>query len=77
MCPETDPVVMIRWSNDGGRTWSEEYQRSMGKTGEYNKRIIKRGTGAARNRVFEVSGSASVITVINAAYLRQPSARNT
>ena len=49
----------------------------MGKTGEYNKRIIKRGCGIARQRVFEVSGSASVVTVINAAYLRGPGVRNT
>jgi len=76
-CPEVDPKVMIRFSNDGGRTWSGEYQRSMGKTGEYTKRIIKRGCGIARQRVFEVSGSASVVTVINAAYLRGPGVRST
>jgi len=77
MCPETDPQVMIRWSNDWGRTWSNEYQRSMGKLGEYTKRIIKRGCGIARQRVFEVSGSASVTTVINGCYLREPGARKT
>ena len=68
---------MIRWSNDGGRTWSNEYQRSMGKLGEFSKRIIKRGCGIARQRVFEVSGSASVITVINGCYLRNPGVRTT
>src|SRR5437667_2351367 len=75
--PEIEPKVMIRWSNDGSRTWSNEYQRSMGKLGEFSKRIIKRGCGIARQRVFEVSGSASVVTVINACWLRSPNPRST
>ncbi len=75
--PEIDPKVMIRWSNDWARTWSNEYQRSMGKQGEYTKRVIKRGTGIARQRVFEASGTAAVPLVINACYLRDPGVRKT
>ncbi len=49
----SDPQVMMRWSDDGGKTWSNEYMRSAGKQGEYKKRIIWRRLGRGRDRIFE------------------------
>lgn len=37
--PETDPVVDISWSDDGGSMWSDPIQRPLGKQGKYLSRI--------------------------------------
>ena len=55
-----DPQVMLRWSDDGGHTWSNDHWRSMGKTGAYGTRVIWRRLGMTlklRDRVYEVSGT--------------------
>ena len=48
------PQAMLRWSNDGGSTWSNEHWSSIGAQGNYLNRIIWRRLGYARDRVFEV-----------------------
>lgn len=50
-----DPNVFLRWSNDGGRTWSAERWSSAGLQGDYKKRVIWNRLGRARNRVFEIA----------------------
>lgn len=52
---EDDPQVMMRYSNDGGHTWSNEKQKSIGQTGQYGKRVKFGPTGSGRNRVWELS----------------------
>lgn len=49
------PQIMLRWSNDGGQTWSNTYYLSVGFVGEYERRVIKRMLGRARKRVWEVT----------------------
>lgn len=59
----SDPQVMLRWSDDGGHTWSNEYWVSSGKIGEYGRRAIWRRLGMTlklRDRVYEVSGTDPV-----------------
>lgn len=55
------PQMMLRISNDGGRTWPGELWRSMGKQGEYSKRV-RWGShlGQARERVFEVTSTEPI-----------------
>ena len=56
----SDPQVMLRWSDDGGHSWSNEYWVSMGKIGEYGRRAIWRRLGMTlklRDRVYEISGT--------------------
>jgi len=56
----SDPQVMLRWSDDGGHTWSSEHWISMGKIGEYGYRAIWRRLGMTtklRDRIYEVSGT--------------------
>jgi hypothetical protein len=68
----TDPQVMLRWSDDGGHTWSNEHWASMGKLGEYGKRVIWRRLGMTtklRDRVYEISGSDPVKIAIMGAEL--------
>jgi hypothetical protein len=53
--PGSDPQIMLRWSKDGGHTWSQPVQLSAGKIGEYRKRVIQRRLGIARSWIFEIS----------------------
>jgi len=66
----SDPQVMLRWSDDGGHTWSNEHWVSMGKIGGYGRRAIWRRLGMTqklRDRVYEVSGSDPVkVSIIGA-----------
>jgi len=67
------PKVMLRWSDDGGHTWSNEYWRSMGGVGEYGTRVIWRRLGMTnklRDRVYEVSGTDPVKIAIMGAELQ-------
>lgn len=67
-----DPQVMLRWSDDGGHTWSNEHWRSMGKIGQYGYRTIWRRLGMTtklRDRVYEVSGADPVKIIIMGAHL--------
>lgn len=67
-----DPQVCLRWSDDGGHTWSREHWRSMGKIGEYAKRVIWRRLGMTqklRDRVYELSGTDPVKIYIMGAEL--------
>lgn len=68
----SDPQVMLRWSDDGGHTWSNEHWTSMGAIGTYGTRAIWRRLGMTqklRDRVYEVSGTDAVKTVIVGAEL--------
>jgi hypothetical protein len=66
----SSPGVVLRYSNDGGFTWSNDLWASSGKIGEYATRVIWRRLGRSRNRVFEVSGSDPVAELcLTGAYL--------
>jgi len=71
-----NPQVMLRWSDDGGHTWSNEHWASMGKIGEYYKRVIWRRLGMTtklRDRVYEVSGTDPVkIAIMGAELILSP-----
>lgn len=51
----TDPKIILDWSNDGGRTWSNEHFASAGKIGLTKTRAIWRRLGISRDRVFRVT----------------------
>lgn len=65
----SDPQVMLRVSDDGGRTWGSERWASAGKIGEYKTRVIWFRLGSARDRVFEVSVSDPIPWRLVGAYL--------
>ena len=71
--PGYDPQAMLRWSDDGGHTWSNEHWRSMGKIGAFGYRTIWRRLGMTmkiRDRVYEVSGTDPVKIAIMGAELQ-------
>jgi hypothetical protein len=59
-----NPQAMLRWSNDGGSTWSNEHWVSIGQRGQYTKRAIWRGLGLSYDRVFEVRITDAVNPVV-------------
>jgi hypothetical protein len=68
--PAADPQVMLRWSDDGGHTWSNEHWTSIGKIGAYGYRAFWRRLGMTmklRDRVYEISGTDPVkIAIVGA-----------
>lgn len=69
----SDPQVMLRWSDDGGHTWSNEHWTSIGLIGAYGYRAFWRRLGMTRkirDRVYEVSGTDPVKITILGAELR-------
>ena len=74
--PTTNPQAMLRWSNDGGSTWSNEHWTGVGQTGKYRNRAIWRRLGTARDRIFEVVVTDPVNFVIISANLKVQGADN-
>jgi len=72
----SDPQAMLRWSDDGGHTWSSEHWATMGKIGAYYQRVFWRRLGMTlklRDRVYEVSGTDPVkIAVMGAELILSP-----
>lgn len=64
-----NPKAMLRWSDDGGFTWSNEHWAPIGKMGQYKNRCRWLNLGQARDRIFEVSVSDPVYRVIVSANL--------
>lgn len=50
----SDPQVMLRWSNDGGKTYGNEHWTTAGALGKYQTRAQWNRLGRARDRVYEM-----------------------
>ena len=51
----SNPQAMMRWSNDGGFTWSNEHWAGIGNAGATRNRATWRRLGRARDRVYELN----------------------
>jgi hypothetical protein len=67
--PGYDPQAILRWSNDGAKTWSNDHFASAGKLGEYKKRVIWRRLGRSRDRVYELTVSDPIPWRVADSYL--------
>lgn len=56
----SNPVIGLRWSNDGGKTYGTAVTKTAGAAGDYKARVIWRRLGKARDRVYEFSSTASM-----------------
>ncbi len=65
-----DPQIMLRWSDDGGKTWGNEHWTGAGQAGTYQTRAVWYRLGRARDRVYEVSVTDPVWWAIADAYLK-------
>jgi hypothetical protein len=70
------PEVMLRWSDDGGHTWSNEHWSPLGKIGAYGQRTFWRRLGMTlklRDRVYELSGTdPNKIAIMGAELILSP-----
>lgn len=64
-----DPIVLTRTSDDGGATWSNWREMSLGARGNYLKTMRLFQLGAAFNRVYEISGDSPTPLCIVQAWL--------
>jgi hypothetical protein len=65
----SDPVIMLRYSTDKGKTWSYERHGSIGKIGNYADRVRWRRLGRHYDFTAEISISDPIKVVITGAYL--------
>jgi len=71
-----NPQAMLRWSNDGGSTFSNEHWVTIGKIGNYLNRAIWRRLGWSRDRIFEVVITDPIKAVIVSANLKSSAGDN-
>lgn len=67
-----DPLIALRYSDDGGFTYSNWLTKSLGKLGEYTTRVRWHRLGAARDRVYHIKGTANGPFQLNEAFLNGP-----
>ena len=65
---EDAPLVTLKWSDDGGNTWSDGRELTIGAYEDYARRVIWRRLGKSRNRIYELSCSDPVKLLIIDAY---------
>ena len=66
--PGYDPQATLRWSDDGGKTWSAEKSTSIGEYQDYGARALWRSLGKSRNRIYELTITEPVKIVLIGAY---------
>jgi hypothetical protein len=64
-----DPIVSLRWSDDGGRTWSSPITDTFGALGQTKKRVNFSRLGSGYDRVFEVSGTSAARVALQGAFI--------
>lgn len=64
-----EPQVMLRWSDDGGHTWSMEYLCGAGFAGQFRRRVEWRRLGRSRDRIYEISTTDPIPWRLVDAYL--------
>ena len=65
-----NPHAMLRFSDDGGYTWSNEIVVELGQIGATAWRALWRRLGKSRDRVFEVTITDPIPIAIVNAYMR-------
>jgi hypothetical protein len=64
----SDPQLMMRFSDDGGKTWSSELWKSIGEIGEYGTGVTFDSLGQSRGRIYHFKLTDPVKFVIVSAY---------
>ncbi len=59
-----DPVMMVRYSVDGGNTFEQEDMLLLGKLGQYDTRVSTNNIGTSRNWVIDFSVSDPVDVIV-------------
>lgn len=67
--PNIDFPVSLRWSDDGGITFGQRVEQSLGQGGQTLTQPSWNRLGMARDRIFELSWSAPFDTALNGAFV--------
>jgi hypothetical protein len=70
------PILNMRWSDDGGNSWSTARQQPLGAEGQYKTNAQFWRCGIGRDRVWELAWSASTRTALNGAFNEYKRVRN-
>lgn len=65
----SNPLINLRVSSDGARTWSDYYSKSIGAVGKYQQEVTFRRLGISMQNTFEITTSEPVQFVLTGAYL--------
>lgn len=65
---ELDPLIKLRYSDDGGRSWGYWLTESLGRIGDFEHRVVFRSLGISRNRVYEIEISEAIYISLIGAY---------
>ncbi len=69
-----DPQIMIRFSDDGGHTWSQYHSRGCGQAGKFKTQVVWYRLGRSRDRIYEFSATDPVpYRIIDGYLLAEPS----
>lgn len=68
LADEAEPL-MLRWSDTRGASWGNTVEIPMASTGGYDRSLLVRNLGMARDRVFEVFWSFSYKTALQGAWI--------
>lgn len=68
----SDPKVMLQFSDDGGRKWSNEKWRGLGRIGKFKTRVAFTRLGSPRDRVYRYAISDPVRRTLTNAILNGP-----
>lgn len=64
-----NPRVMLDWSDDGGKTWSNKLSREVGAVGKYKTQVRWNRLGKARNRIYRITFTDPVEFKISGAFV--------
>lgn len=68
--PNRNPIVSLRWSDDGGRSWTTGSRAELGRQAEVRRvRFNRLGSFGRHGRILEVTVSASTFRALLAAYI--------
>lgn len=62
------PQACLQWSDNGGRSWSQELWTNIGSQGAYGAQAIWRRLGSFRHRIFKLTVTDPVPVIIIGAY---------
>ena len=68
--PGRGPTMDMRFSDDGGHTWSNYQTRDCGQAGQYKTRVRWLRLGRSRDRIYEIRAADPIGYRIIDAYLR-------
>lgn len=65
----SDPIMSLRISKDGARTWTAYYNKSLGAVGKYQQQVKFRRLGIQQQNTYEISTSEPIKIAITGSYL--------